>query len=193
MSEPQGVVTFATEETYLHATDREREDAAQTFLSVEVSRELYGIPTEAVREIIRVGEITEVPRTPPFLLGVISVRGAIIPVLDLRRRLGFPPATTIARTARIVIVATGAQRFGLSVDDVQGLERFRAADIEPAPNVFGGGRGGAERYIQAIGRAIDRPDRIVIFLELAVLVDLAADLAAHRVQARRRPDDEVRG
>ncbi len=192
-SPPQGPipgVSFATEATYLHAMDRAVEQATETFLAVEVAREVYGIPTGAVREIIKIGEITEVPRTPAFLLGIISVRGAIIPVVDLRRRLGFSAAEP-GRGARIVIVEVGAQRLGLRVEDVIALERFRASDVEPAPAIFGGGRSGAERYVQGVGRAADRPERIVIFLELTQLADLASDLAAHRA-ARRRPDEEPR-
>lgn len=173
------ILAFATEETYLHATDRAREQAMQSFLAVEIAHESYGVPTDAVREIIRVIEITEVPRLPPFVLGVISVRGAIIPVIDLRVRLGFARAAT-QRTSRIVIVTEDGQRFGLQVDDVLGLERVREIDLEPAPSIFGGSRAGAERYIHAVGRTVEQPDRIVVFLELAPLLDVADELAAYR-------------
>jgi purine-binding chemotaxis protein CheW len=88
---PHGL-PFATEETYLHATDLGREEALATLLTIVLGQEFYGLPTESVREIIKVGAITEVPRLPRFLLGVISVRGAIIPVIDLRRRLALDEA-----------------------------------------------------------------------------------------------------
>jgi purine-binding chemotaxis protein CheW len=183
-SPPIEGLSFATEATYLHAMDRATEQATETFLAVEVAHEVYGVPTAAVREIIKVGEITEVPRTPRYLLGVISVRGAIIPVLDLRLRLGFSAAEP-GRSARIVIIQVDDQRLGLRVEDVIALERFRASDVEAAPAIFGGGRVGAERYVQGVGRAADRPDRIVIFLELTQLADLAADLTAYRAARRR--------
>ncbi len=180
------LLAFATEETYLHATARARDEAVEVFLAVEVANENYGIPTEAVREIIRVGDVTEVPRTPSFLLGVISVRGAIIPVLDLRLRLGFASAP-VERSNRIVIITVDGQRFGLRVDDVLGLERVRDTDLEPAPATSGAARGGVDRYIRAVGRTDDRSDRIVVFLELAALVDLGAELSA-----RRRSGGEAR-
>jgi purine-binding chemotaxis protein CheW len=188
-----GGVSFATEATYLHAMDRRAEQATETFLAVEVANEIYGIPTGAVREIIKVGEITEVPRSPKFLLGVISVRGAIIPVLDLRRRLGFP-SVEMTRSARIVIVDVEGQRFGLRVEDVIALERFRVSDVEPAPAIFGGGgaRAGAERYVHGVGRAEDRPERIVIFLDLQPLSELATELAAHRAARQRAAEGEER-
>ena len=174
---------FATEETYLHATDRVAEETVRTLLVIEVGDEAYAIPTDVVREIIRTVEVTEVPRTPRFVLGVISVRGAIIPVLDLRLRLGFAHASP-DRRARIVIVTAGAQRYGLRVDAVVGLERFREAEIEAAPAIFGAGRTSSERYIGGIGRAIDHQARIVVFLDLPQLLAFADELQRHR-QARR--------
>lgn len=186
---PIAGLSFATEDTYLHATDRAVAEATETLLAVEVAHETYGIATAAVREIIKVGEITEVPRMPRFLLGVISVRGVIIPVLDLRRRLGFAAAEP-GRAARIVIVTVGEDRFGLRVDDVLGLERFRASEVEPAPAIFGSGRAGPERHIQGVGRAIERPDRIVIFLDLSPLAALAEELAAFRTKRRRASDED---
>lgn len=174
-------LSFATEDTYLHATDRAAEQATETLLAVAVGGEVYGIPTEAVREIIRVGDVTEVPRTPTFLLGVISVRGAITPVIDLRQRLGFTPVPP-GRAARIVIVELEGQRFGLRVEDVLGLERFRVTDIEPAPAIFGAGRGSIERHLRGVGRAIEKADRIVIFLDLQPLTELAEELSRFRLE-----------
>jgi chemotaxis signal transduction protein len=99
--------------------------------------------------------------------------------------------------ARIVIIEVGEQRLGLRVEDVIALERFRASDVEAAPTIFGGSRVGSERYLQGIGRTSDRPDRIVIFLELQQLADLATDLAAYRAarlrgQAAQAGDEEPR-
>lgn len=174
---------FATEETYLHGTDRAREEAFKTLLSVEIGAEVYALPTEVVREIIKVGKITEVPRVPGFLLGVISVRGAIIPVLDLSARLGLEGGPG-GRAARIVILWFDGQRFGLKVDAVVGIERFRPSQIEPAPSIFGGARAGGERFISGLGRAIERPLRIVIFLDLAPLLAVRDELGRHRRELR---------
>jgi hypothetical protein len=63
----------------------------------------------------------------------------------------------------------------------------RSTDLEPAPAIFGASRGGVDRYIRAVGRTVDRSDRIVVFLELAALVDLDAEL-----NARRSPGSEAR-
>jgi len=172
-------LAFATEETYLHSTDRAREEALTAYLSVVIGHETYGLPTEAVREIIKLVEVTELPRVPSFLVGIISVRGAIIPVMDLRERLGLG-RSTVTRASRVVIVANGNQRYGLRVEAVVGLERFRQSDVEPSPSIFGAGRAGAERYIEGLGRTPDRPDRIVMFLDLAPLWAIGDELARHR-------------
>jgi purine-binding chemotaxis protein CheW len=158
VSDPAGVpsLSFATEDTYLHATDRAAEQATETLLAVSVGGEIYGILTDAVREIIRVGDVTEVPRMPLFLLGVISVRGAIMPVVDLRQRLGFT-AATLGRSARIVIVELEGQRFGLRVEDVLG-------------------------HLRGVGRAIENTNRIVIFLDLTPLTELAEELNRFRFE-----------
>jgi purine-binding chemotaxis protein CheW len=193
MSEPidETIHAFATEDTYLHATDRVAEEAIQRLLVVEIGGERYGLPTDAVSEIIRIGEITEVPRLPTFLLGVISVRGAIIPVMCLRLRLGFSDGA-LGRAARIVIVSHGGQRFGLRVDGVIGLQRFRASSVESAPAIFGASRGGADRFISSVARVSDgSTERIVVFLELTALLAVGDELTAHRAQyldhaARRR-------
>ncbi len=175
---------FATEETYLHATARAREEELATLLAVRVGNDVYGLPTESVREIIKVVEITEVPRMPSFVPGIISVRGAIIPVIDLRVRLATGVVQN-ARSTRIVIVAAAAgQRFGLMVDGVVGLERFRRRDIEPTPSVFGSTSSGTERYIAGLGRAIDKADRIVVFLDLGPLLAIEDELRRHRHVAR---------
>ena len=177
---------FATEETYLHATDRGRDEALTTLLCVNMAHECYGLPTESIGEIIKLTDITEVPRLPVFVLGVMSVRGAIIPVIDLRDRVGLGRSAP-GRATRVVIVQHGVQRFGLQVEGVVGLERFRASAVEPAPAIFGVARGGAERYIGGLGRSIDSPDRIVMFLDVQPLLDIQGELDRHR-KLRAHPE-----
>lgn len=177
---------FATEETYLHATDRGRDEALTTLLCVYMANECFGLPTESIREIIKLSDITEVPRLPGFLLGVISVRGAIIPVMDLRDRVGLGRSVP-GRGTRTVIVQHGAQRFGLAVEGVAGLERFRAGAIEPAPAIFGAARMGAERYVSGLARSLDSPERIAMFLEIEPLLDIKGELERHR-KLRSHPE-----
>src|SRR5262249_55451628 len=82
-----GRVKLVTGEGYLCASDGREEVQRRAMLTFVVGGETYGFPIEYVREIIKMREVTEVPLMPPFVLGVISVRGMVIPVLDLRKRM----------------------------------------------------------------------------------------------------------
>ena len=100
--------------------------------------EYYGIPVLTVREIIRMVDITAVPRMPEFIRGVINLRGKIIPVLDLRLKFGLPKAETTERTCIIVVqvkLASGtAAQTGLIVDAVEEVANISATEIEETPD-----------------------------------------------------------
>jgi purine-binding chemotaxis protein CheW len=118
---------------------RLRDDGPRTEVLVfAFTGELYAAPVEHVREILRPPPLTPVPRAPAGVLGVVSVRGRLVTVVDPRRTLGLAasPATT---RARIVLVdATGGEIVGLYVDEVQRVERLATDDIEPAAARLGG-------------------------------------------------------
>src|SRR5438046_2571537 len=116
MGSGDALLPFATEETYLvraSGRDARPQKGVLTFL---VAGETYGIEILHIREIIKPREITEVPRAPRFLLGIITVRGIVLPVLDLRLRLRLD-AAPLGRGARILVVARGGDLYGLLVDE----------------------------------------------------------------------------
>lgn len=112
------------------------------YLVVTLGAECYGIPVLSVREIIRLCPVTPVAGMPPHVLGVINLRGKIIPLVDLRTRFGLPEAVD-NRDRRCIVVAqvtggTGPHRlYGVLVDGVEEVASYMAADIEPTPD-FGG-------------------------------------------------------
>jgi purine-binding chemotaxis protein CheW len=109
------------------------EEAEFHFVSFRLDREEYGIDIGGVQEIIRVGRVTPVPNAPHFVEGVISLRGRIIPVINLRKRLGLadsPPT----RNSRIIITESGAKVLGLLVDGVAQVIRFPASVVEEPPD-----------------------------------------------------------
>lgn len=116
-------------------------EAEHQYLSFRLGEETFGLGILAVREIIEYGGITDVPMMPPCVRGVINLRGAVVPVLDLAARFGRAPAT-IGRRSCIVIVETGMppeqQVLGLLVDAVHAVLDIDAAQIEPPPS-FGAG------------------------------------------------------
>jgi purine-binding chemotaxis protein CheW len=121
------------------------------FLVFSLGDELMGLPLASVREISKVVPVTQVPRAPHDVLGILSVRGRITTVLDLRRRLKMPPAPT-TRHARILLVQTKDETMGARVDAVHHVERLRDDEIEPA------GIAGSDLPDHVIG--IGRPRRV---------------------------------
>jgi len=110
------------------------------FLTFTLGNEEYGVPVLKVREIIKVMDITQVPQVPDYVLGVINLRGKVIPVIDLRRKFGFPAMEHTERTCIIVVdVDLPAMRvmMGVVVDAVSEVLNVTDAEIEDTPE-FGG-------------------------------------------------------
>jgi purine-binding chemotaxis protein CheW len=123
-------------------------DEYQEFLCFRVSSEIYAINIMVIKEIIKPREVTEVPRTPSFVSGVLSLRGIIIPVFNMRLRLGLPSMEKSARE-RIVVLRKGEEFFGFIVDEVIQVVRIAAAAMEKPPAVLDG----IDRdFVSGIGR-----------------------------------------
>jgi purine-binding chemotaxis protein CheW len=96
-----------------------------------LGNEEYGVPITRVQEIIRFTEPRSMPETPPHVGGVINLRGRIIPVVDLRQRLGATGER--AEDSKIVIVELETATVGIEVDEVKEVLTVNADDCEPAP------------------------------------------------------------
>ena len=101
-------------------------------LSFVLGREEFGIPVTQVREVIRVADITRVPHAPPHVRGVANLRGRILAVVELRSRLGLPPAELTPRS-RVVVVEVRGRVLGLLVDAVRQVTKVPEASVVPAP------------------------------------------------------------
>lgn len=114
---------------------------AGKFLTFSLAEESYGVPVLKVREIITMLHITTVPQMPPYVKGVINLRGKVIPVIDLRTKLGLPAAELTDSNCIVVVQIAQAgmevKNIGLIVDAVQEVVNLTQEDIEPAPD-FGG-------------------------------------------------------
>ncbi len=141
-------------------------EAIHQYLSFRLADELYAVSILYIKEIIKPNLFTELPRTAPVILGVISLRGTIVPVVDLRILLGLDDAIQ-TRKSRILIVSTeGDDQIGLLVDEVRSVIRLRDEDVEPPPAVFG--RSEAE-HIKGVGWF---DGEMYTLLELASVVQL---------------------
>ncbi|MGC3996195.1 MAG: chemotaxis protein CheW [Anaeromyxobacter sp.] len=114
------------------------EDALVQLCTFRVGGEDYAIDIMRVREIIPPAPITPVPRAPAFVEGVVRLRGEVIPVLDVRRRLGLPVAPATRKTKYLIVNVAG-RRVGLVVDEVTEVLRIQRAEIRPAPGLVEGG------------------------------------------------------
>jgi purine-binding chemotaxis protein CheW len=94
--------------------------------------EEYGVPISQVQEIVRVGGITMVPNSPSYMEGVINLRGRVLPVLNLRKRLGLSDKE-MSSASRIVVTEVGSKVIGLLVDAVSHVIKIPPEYVEPAP------------------------------------------------------------
>jgi purine-binding chemotaxis protein CheW len=113
-------------------TQGESTDELCQLLAFELDGAPYAVPVERVREIVRMRPVTPVPRFPVDVRGVISLRGEIIQVIDLRRRLGVEPAEPTRRTRIIVATTSTGDAAGMLVDSVRSVMRVPIESIRPA-------------------------------------------------------------
>ena len=111
-------------------------DLSGKYLTVGLANEAYGIAVLKVREIIRMLKITSVPQLPPYVKGVINLRGRVIPIVDLRVKFGLEAAFT-ERTCIVVVQVRPASgqpvQMGLIVDCVEEVVTLTGQEIEPTP------------------------------------------------------------
>ncbi len=106
------------------------------YLTFTLANEEYGIGILKIKEIIGMMPITSVPRTPPFVKGVINLRGKVIPVVDLRLKFGMQPMDYTDRTCIIVVEISGQSGsliIGIVVDSVSEVLNIKEEDIENTP------------------------------------------------------------
>jgi purine-binding chemotaxis protein CheW len=110
-----------------------RQEPTIEMLVLALGVERYGIAVHRVREVRPLGTASVVPGLPRHWAGLINLRGALLPVLDVRRFLGVEESV-FSDPPQAVVVAGPAIEAALMVDAVQGVERFKASDISPSPN-----------------------------------------------------------
>lgn len=142
-------------------TDHEAGDSREMLqiVSFKLGAEEFAIDILLVQEINRIVDITMVPKAPAFVEGVINLRGKIVPILDLRKRFGFPKADTTDQS-RIIVVDVQGRVLGLVVDSVSEVLRIPAHILDPPPSLMAGV---SASYIKGVGKI---QDRLLILLDL---------------------------
>lgn len=151
---------------------------SRQFLTFMLGGELYALGILNVKEIIEYGQLTEIPMMPPTIRGVINLRGAVVPVVDLAARFGSPPMEIQRRTCIIIVEVEQDEKtleVGILVDAVSAVQDILPEDIEPAPSF--GARVRSD-FIAGMGKldgkfvVILNSARVLSIDEMAVLADV---------------------
>lgn len=149
----------------LHTQESSGAGQLLQLVSFSVANEEYGLDILRVQEIIRTQQLTRVPNLPDYVEGVINLRGKVIPVIALRRRLGLE-AMDSDKNTRIVVVDVHGQTIGFIVDAVSEVLRINSDTVEPTPRI-----GQVEReYISGVGKL---DSRLLLMLDLERLMNQA--------------------
>ena len=146
----------------------------QQYLTFMLGSEVFAIGILAIKEIIEYGQLTVVPMMPEFIRGVINLRGAVVPVVDLSARFGRKSANVTKRTCIIIIEVVAGEDtnvIGVVVDAVNEVLEILPGEIEPAP-AFGAKI--RTDFIQGMGKV---NGKFVILLEVGNVLSVE-DLAA---------------
>jgi purine-binding chemotaxis protein CheW len=145
-----------------HAVGGFTNDANQ-FLTFTLNQEEYGIEILRVQEIKGFSRITPIPNTPPFIKGVLNLRGTVVPVVDLRTKFGMPESEYNQFTV-IIVVSIGKRIVGLVVDAVSDVLNIARDDLQAAPDM------GAQVDLSFITGLARTNERLITLLNIERLV-----------------------
>jgi len=155
------------------AEEEEREERGEEvvveLMGFRVAGEEYGVDIMRIKEITPVFELTPIPRAPAYIRGILSLRGNILPVFDLKRRLGLPEGEASPK-ARIIVLKNDDEQVGILVDAITSAARIPAASLEPPPPVL---RGVEADFVSGVGRF---QNRMIVILDIdrVIRVDAVA-------------------
>ena len=159
-------------------------EAPAQYLTFTLGAEVFAMDIRTVREIIQHGPMTSVPLMPAFVRGVINLRGAVVPVIDLQARFGRPAASVGKKTCVVIFDAMREGErveLGLMVDAVSEVIDIAADQIEPPPDF---GTAVRRDFIRGMGKVAGRfviilePDRAFDVNEMAELCESAQEAVA---------------
>ena len=153
------------------AEEKKKENQLVVF---KIGNEEFGVDISQVREIVRLLEITYMPKAPAFIEGVVNLRGQVVPIIDLAKRLGISSSPRGDAT-RIIVIEIGDSVVGMVVDFVSEVLRLPSENIEEVPGLIE--TEVPEHYIRGVGKLENR---------LLVLLDLNLVLTHEEVQRVER-------
>ncbi len=138
---------------------------ANQYVVFQLDDELYGVEITQVRTIEKSLPLTRVPHAPNFVKGVCNLRGSVVPVMDLKKRLSLPE-TPDEEIDRIMIVNLGRYSVGMTIDSANDVVTIEPDDIEPSPSIISGINA---EFIQGVAKV---NNRLLIILDLQKILTL---------------------
>lgn len=148
-------------------TERVATDGArESYVLCEVAGATYAVRSADIEQLEMVGSLTPVPNAPAFVEGVTSIRGRVIPAVNLRVRFGFPRVAPDLR-ARIVVVRSGSRSVGLMVDSAREFASIATEQVQPPPDAL---TEDSTRYLQGVAHV---GDRLVLVIDVSELLEIS--------------------
>ncbi|MBU2513302.1 chemotaxis protein CheW [bacterium] len=159
------------------------------YLTFKLSEEIFALDIAKVREVLEFSKVTKVPQTPDMMIGVINLRGSVVPVINLRLKFGMGESERTVNTCIIIIevsIEDEVTMIGALVDSVNEVMDMDAEDIEPPPKI---GTQLKTEFIKGMGK---QEERFVIILdiekifsmeELAIVQDVTKEESLQSIEA----------
>jgi purine-binding chemotaxis protein CheW len=143
------------------------------YLAFKLGTDTYAVPIGEVREILKLPPVTEVPRAPSEVVGVVSVRGLLVTVIDLKQRLRVSAADITKKGRILLVMGANNEIIGLYVDEVLQVYRLAESEVEVAGTVLGGKLGD---YVVGIGRP---EGTLLVLIDLGPILGRASGQDGH--------------
>ena len=163
---------------------QEMEGELNQLISFKVGNEEYGLDILRVKEVIRIREITRLPKAPSFVKGIINLRGDVIPIIDLRDKFGLEHQEYTDMT-RVIVVDVDEKLVGMVVDAASQVVRIPADQIDPPPPIVGGL---STEYIKGVGK-ID--ERLVILLQIDRILSTEEKLELEKLELEKPEEQKI--
>ena len=157
----------------MYDTTENRNDTQSRWVTFTLAEEVYGIDVMQIREVLRCPEISPVPGSPSYVLGIINLRGNVVAIIDTRSRFGLAPHE-VDDNSRIIILEAKDYMVGFMVDSVREVAELNSSGVEPAPDT---GNHGSTKYISGL---YNREEGLLIMIDANMLLthDELAEIAS---------------
>ena len=164
MSEELNLAALTKQYSIQDEEDKKADEKIFEMVGFKLGNEEFMVDINKIREIIMKTDITYVPRIPPYFEGVINLRGNIVPIINMRKKLGMK-SEKFTKDSRILIMEVNDMLVGFIVDKITKVILIPERNIEPTPVTFGGM---ASEFIYGVGR---HENRIIGWVNIEKLVE----------------------